>query len=153
MDKSVQITGKTVNMRFNEAVKKKIDIEAFPKKLLDDLMSASKNAGVSHEGLYHSLVSATNFGMLHSTVSVENTEWCEAVLIWNLVIQPSGTRKTMIHNFGQERLKNAVKIYEKKTGKKLPQIDFNEGSVEKMGMIMEGNFGMYNIYNYVYFQF
>ena len=139
MDKSTSNRNMSVN--WQECLAEKIPKEDFPDWFYATLMDASNAISVSHEGLYHYLVSTVNYAMLHADVHLDSMEWKEPVLIWNLIISVSGSRKTLIYKTFTQLMNDAIDMLEKNDNVKINQWTFQEGSVERIGLSMSENFG------------
>ena len=134
-----------LSVRWKECIGIKIEEDCFPQWFLNELLNAADSISVSHEALFHHIVSSVNYTMLHSEVSIENKEWIEPVILWNLVIAMSGSRKTVIYKICSNMLKEAVEMLERNDGLVVKQFHFNDGSVEKIGLIMKDNTGKLSI--------
>ena len=132
---------KNMSLKCQDVMTVKVDECAYPGWLLKELVAASDSISVSHEALFHFLISTVNYTLLHSDVLIENMDWKEPVLVWNLIIGASGSRKTLVYKTCMDMLDEAIEMLEKKDKISVSQYQFNEGSVEKIGMMMKANDG------------
>ena len=140
-----QKNDKNISVRWDSCIGVKIDQEAFPPWFFETILDVSNSISVSHESLYHFLVSTLNYCLLHSDISLEDKDWSEPVLVWNLVIAVSGSRKTLIYKECTKLLKDAENMLRELDNVEIKQMHFNEGTVERVGTIMEENLGKLSI--------
>ena len=144
---------KNFTERWQKCLQVKLDLDCFPKWFSDELITASNAISVSHEALYHFLVSTTNYCMLHSEVIMEDMEWREPIQLWNLIIASSGSKKSVVYKLFTDMLEDAVKMLQKRDNIEIKQFNFNDGTVEKIGTILNENFGklsLLQVHHYIF---
>ena len=143
MDKSG--VSKNNSTKWQECMNIDINSDDFPDWFYECLLDASNAISVSHEAIYHMLVSTVNYSMLHSDVVIDGMDWREPVLLWNLIVASSGSRKTLIHKTCSQLMDEAVAILERRDQICIKQWEFKDGSVERIGTCMKENFGKLSI--------
>ena len=132
---------KNINIKWRECLAITIAKNDFPTWFYETLLEASNAISVSHEGLYHYLLSTVNYSLLHADVHVDGMEWKEPVLLWNLVISVSGSRKTLIYKICTKLMNDAFKLLAERDNIEITQWEFKDGSVERIGVALEKNKG------------
>lgn len=145
MDKTFNVRNSSI--RTTDALRIAIEEEAFPEQFLISLKQAAGALSVHHEGLFYSLVSSVNYSILHSRVHLDDAEWSEAVVVWNLIVGASGSRKSAIHSLVCELVDESIEVLKMSEDIVIKQWLFTDGSVEKLGCIMSQNHGRISMFH------
>ena len=80
------------------------------------------------------LILIVSFGMSHSTVAVEGTDWIEPVLLWISVCMPTGSGKSSLCKYLRKLVEDARSNSGLEENK--PSWFLDDQSFEKMGALM-----------------